>query len=123
IDDLDLTRAAAEARERVDEPLQRVLRLDDLQGVSLADHVRLVVDDEGAGAVAPVEVEAAVQQHTIVLEREAELWASAFGTRRKLRLAIRRAELGDPLELLVAHRRIPLAHELQVGGRQLEQAV
>ena len=48
VDDLDLLRPGAEARERVDEPLQPVVLLDDLLRRRLAERVRLVVDDERA---------------------------------------------------------------------------
>src|SRR5215211_9403885 len=51
VNDLHLGRAAAEARERVDEPLQPVLVLDDLVRWVLGERVRLVVDDERAIAV------------------------------------------------------------------------
>ena len=46
--DLDLGRTGAQARERVHEPLQPVLRLDDLGRRRALERVRLVVDDERA---------------------------------------------------------------------------
>ena len=50
VDDLDLLRPGAEARERVDEPLQPVVGLDDLLRRALGERVRLVVEDERARA-------------------------------------------------------------------------
>ena len=85
VDDLDLVGAGAEARERVDEPLQPVVGLDDLLRRSLGERVRLVVEDERARAVAPEHVEAAVQEHAVVLERE-----------RPLGLRVRRASRSAP---------------------------
>ena len=46
VDDLHLVGAGAEARERVHEPLEPVVVLDDLLRRRVAEHVRLVVDDE-----------------------------------------------------------------------------
>ena len=70
VDDLDLLGAGPEARERVDESLQAVVVLDDLGRRALGERVRLVVEDERALAVAVEDVEAAVQEHAVVLERE-----------------------------------------------------
>ena len=53
VDDLDLFGPGAEARERVDQPLQPVVRLDDLLGRALLERVRLVVEHERAGPFAP----------------------------------------------------------------------
>src|SRR5205085_11625711 len=46
VDDFDLLRPGAEARERVHAALQPVVRVDDLLRRRLADEVRLVVDYE-----------------------------------------------------------------------------
>ena len=73
VDDLDLVGAGAEARERVDEPLQPVVVLDDLVGRRLRERVRLVVEHERARALAPEHVEAPVQEDAVVLERERPL--------------------------------------------------
>ena len=77
VDDLDLLGARAEARERVDEPLQPVLGLDDLGGRALAEHVRLEVGDERAAAVQVEDVEHAVEEHAVVLECERPLGRDA----------------------------------------------
>ena len=52
VDDLDLVRPGAEAGERVDEPLQPVVGLDDLLRRPLGERVRLVVEDERPRAFA-----------------------------------------------------------------------
>ena len=46
VDDLDLLRPGAEARQRVDEPLQAVVRVGHLLRRSSLERVRLEVDDE-----------------------------------------------------------------------------
>src|SRR5436305_765962 len=51
VDDFDRRRARAEAGDRIDEPLQPVVVLDDLRGRRIADQVRLVVDHERAVSV------------------------------------------------------------------------
>ena len=110
VDDLDVLRAGAEARERIDEPLQAVVALDDLLRRRLADQVRLVVDDERARAVEVHDVDEAVQQHAVVLEREVPLLLHAVERRdapRELGVAVRDDERADPLELVVADGRIP----------------
>src|SRR5581483_4035211 len=73
VDDLDLVGARAEACERVDEPLQPVARLDDLLRRLLGERVRLVVEYERVRAAAPEDVEPAVQEDAVVLEREGPL--------------------------------------------------
>ena len=93
VDDLDLLGAGAEARERVDEALQPVVRLDDLLRRRLADQVRLVVEDERARPVEVQHVEEAVQEHAVVLEREVPLLVDARQRRdaaRELGVAVRR---------------------------------
>jgi hypothetical protein len=77
VDDLDALCAGAEARERVDEPLQAIVLLDDLRGRRLLEQVRLVVHDERALAVEVHRVDEPVQQHAVVLEREVPLLVDA----------------------------------------------
>src|SRR6187551_1737183 len=77
IRDLDLVRACSEAHQRVDEPLQRVLRVDDLGRRPALERVRLVVDDECVLPFAPKDVEAAANDDVVVLERERPLGTSA----------------------------------------------
>src|SRR3954469_14282431 len=84
IDDLDLLRTGAEARERIDEPLQPVVLLDDLLGARLADDVRLVVEHERPCPLQVERVEVSVQQDTVLEEREMPLLVDA-------------RKLGDPL--------------------------
>ena len=135
-DDLDLGRAVAQARERVDEPLEAVLGLDDLVRIGAVEDVRLVVDDERALARPPEHVEPAVQEDAVVLERERALRPGAVERRqppRERRRAVRVDERRDALELVVARDRIPGAHgrlELRARRRdgrverdRLEQAV
>ena len=122
VDDLDLVGTCAEARERIDEPLQAVVVLDDLVRGPLLQRVRLVVDDERAAAVELQDVQAAAQENAVVLERERTLRARAGEGRdaaRQVGLAVRAHEAGDPLELLVADARIPTLHERdEIVGRQ-----
>ena len=122
VHDLDLLCAGAEAGERVDEPLEVVVVLDDLLRRPLGERVRLVVHDERAVAVELEHVEPAVQQDAVVLERERALGATLASDgdpTRELRLAVRADERRDPLELLVGHRRVPAAHERgEIVGRQ-----
>src|SRR6266540_3798358 len=73
VDDLDLVGAGPEARERVDEPLQAVVVVDDLLGRELGEGIRLVVDDERAAAGAVQHVDEPVDQDAVVLERERDL--------------------------------------------------
>src|SRR5438128_2559517 len=73
VDDLHLLRAGAEARKRVHEALQPVVLLHDLFRRSLGERVRLVVDDERAAVRAMEDVDEAVDQHAVVLERELHL--------------------------------------------------
>ena len=70
VDDLDLLGACPEACEGVHVSLRAVLGLDDLDRVAAVEDVRLVVDDESAGPVAPEDVEPPVQQHAVELEQE-----------------------------------------------------
>ena len=113
IDDLDLVRPGAEARQRVDEALQTVVGLDDLFRRALLERVRLVVDHQCPRAVELEHVEPALQQHTVVHEGERPLGGRA-GQRgdaaREPRLAVRRHEAGDALQLVVRHARIPATH-------------
>src|SRR5207248_9741787 len=88
VDDLDLLGAAPEAGERVDQALERVLGLDHVGRVAFADRVRLVVDHERARALAPVEIEPAVDEYAVVLEREAELGPRPGRPRRAPRVAV-----------------------------------
>ena len=80
------------------------------------------------------DVEPAVQQHAVVLERERPLGLCARKGRdapRELRVAVRAHEPADPLQLVVGHARIPGAHACdEIVWRQrpfqadeLEQAV
>ena len=97
VDDLDLLRPGAEAGERVDEPLQAVVGLDDLLRAPLGQRVRLVVEHERARSLALEHVEPPVQEDAVVLEREGPLRP-------------RSGEPGDPtgeLGLAVGARRIP----------------
>ena len=75
--DLDLGRAGAEADERIDEPLQHVLGVDDLGRRPPFERVRLVVDDERAVALPPQDVEPATEHDAVVLEGERALGPSA----------------------------------------------
>jgi hypothetical protein len=132
VDDVDLLHAGAEARERVDEPLQAVVALDDLLRRPLRQRVRLVVEHERPPAIDVQDVEAAVQEHAVVLEGERPLGPRA-GERRdpggEGRAAVRRHERLDPLELLLGDGRVPGTHLLDArrDGRgqidQLEQPV
>jgi hypothetical protein len=81
IRDLDLVRTRVQAHQRVHEPLQRVLRLDDLGRRSALERVRLVVDDERVLPFAPEDVEAAANDDAVVLERERPLGPSAWQAR------------------------------------------
>ena len=85
VDDLDLRRAGAETRERVDEPLQPVLVVDDLLRRALGERVRLVVDDERARPSRVEHVEEAADENVVVLEGELALrsrTSSSAATRR-----------------------------------------
>ena len=64
---------AREARERVHEPLEPVLALDDLGRRRVLEHVRLVVEDERAAVGFVEHVHPAAQKHAVVLERERAL--------------------------------------------------
>ena len=75
VDDLHFLGAGAETGERIDESLQAVLLLDDLLRQRLLEDVRLVVDDDGAAFLLVQDVEAPVEQHAVVLERERPLHA------------------------------------------------
>src|SRR5437763_13183101 len=66
VDDLDLLDAGPEAGQRVDEPLEAVVALDQLFRRCLLEDVGLVVDDEGARAVSVKDVEAAAQENAVV---------------------------------------------------------
>ena len=77
VGDLDLLRAVAKTGERIDEPLQPVLGVHDLVRVGAVQDVRLVVDDERLLVLAPEDVQPAVQEHAIVLERKRTLGACA----------------------------------------------
>src|SRR5947209_2601195 len=105
VHDLDLVGAGAEARERVDEPLQPVPLLDDRFGRHVTDEVRLVVDDERPAAFEVQHVEEAVQKHAVVLERERPLLRHAGERRdatRDVRLAVSPDECADARDLLLA---------------------
>ena len=58
-----------------------------------------------------------------MLEREGELGPRALGAGGKLGAPVGVDQLADPLELVVADGRVPLAHGFRPGRRQLEQAV
>ena len=75
--DLDLGRPGPQADERVDEPLQPVLGLDDLGRLAPFERVRLVVDDQRPLALLPEDVEPATDEDAVVLERERPLRARA----------------------------------------------
>ena len=95
---------AAQADERIDEPLQPVLGLDDLGRLAPVERVRLVVDDERALAVLPEHVEPAADEDAVVLERERPLRPGAAKVREprgERRRAVRVDERGDPLELVL----------------------
>ena len=77
VDDLDLVHAGAEARERVDEPLQAIVGLDDLLGRPLRKRVRLVIEHQRTRSCDMQHVEAAVQEDSVVLERERPLGPGA----------------------------------------------
>ena len=118
VDDLDLVVPCPEARERVDEALQPVLRLDDLLRGALAEEVRLVVDDERAALAAVEHVEPSAEQDAVMDERERPLGPGAVeacDSPCERGLAVRPDERGDPLELLAAHVRVPLANDVEVG--------
>ena len=115
VDDLDLLRPGAEAGERVDEPLQAVVVLDDLLRRALGERVRLVVEHERLRPVALEHVDPAVEQDAVVLESERQLGGRALergDAGAELRLAVRGDETADPLELLVGHGRVAGADEL-----------
>ncbi len=78
-------RTCAEADERVHEPLQRVLGLDDLGRRSALERVRLVVDDERPRTVPPEDVEPAANDDAVVLEGERTLGPGAAQARDALR--------------------------------------
>src|SRR5262245_31275552 len=110
IDDLHLLRAGSDARQRVDEALQRITGRDHRLGCLLGQRVRLVVEDEGAPAVGPVDVEAAVEKHPVVLEGEPDLRTRACQPRdapRELRRAVGVDERGDAIALVCGGGGIP----------------
>ena len=118
VHDLDLLGPRPEARERVDEPLEPIVGLDDLLRCALGERVRLVVEDERARPVTVKNVKAAVQQHTVVLERERPLGRRPCEIRdppRQLGFAVRGDEERDPVELLRGDTRIPRPHVLDPG--------
>ena len=132
VDDLDLLGAGPETGEGVNEPLEPVVRLDYLCGRSLAEHVRLEVDDEGPLAHPLEDVEAAAEQDTVVEERERALGPHPVEPREpagQWGVAIGADEGGDSFELLVTDGGIPRRDDREVGrpgiGRldQLEQPV
>ncbi len=93
VDDLDLLGSGAEAGERVDETLQRVVGLDDLLRRRVADQVRLVVQDERPRPAVVQDVEKAVQEDAVVLEGEVPFLVDAIergDPPRELGVAIRR---------------------------------
>ena len=77
IDDLDLVGSGPEARERVDEPLETVVGLDDLLRRPLGERVRLVVEDERPFAGELEDVEPAVEEDAVMDECERPLRADA----------------------------------------------
>ena len=81
VDDLDVGRPRAHARKRIDRALAAVLVLDDLRGVTAAEGVRLVVEDQRSRAVSPEHVEAAVQEDALEQEGERSLHANAVELR------------------------------------------
>jgi hypothetical protein len=114
VDDLNLVCTRPEAGERVDEPLEVVVVVDDLLGRPLLERVRLVVDDERAPAVELEHVEATVEQDAVVLEGKRPLRPRAGQRRdapRELGLAVGANEAADPLELLVGNSAVPAADE------------
>src|SRR5256886_1913862 len=123
VDALDLLGAGTEAGQGVDEPLQVVVALDHLFRRGVLEHVRLVVDDNRARPVEVENVEAAVEEDSVVLEGERPLRRRPLeggDTGGQLRVAIRANEPGDPLQLLVGRGRITRAHrfgELMRLGR------
>ena len=107
VDDLDLLEAGPEAGQRVDEPLETVVALDQLLRRRLLEDVGLVVDDEGTPSVTVEDVEAAVQEDAVMLEGEGPLGRRARkrgDARGQLRVAVGGHEPGDALELLVGGR-------------------
>ena len=117
VDDLDLVHTGAEARERVDEPLQTVVGFDDLLRRPLRERVRLVVEHERPPLLDVEDVEAAVQEDAVVHERERPLGARAREPRdppRQLGAAVGLDERTDPRQLVVGDRGIPRPHLLQL---------
>jgi hypothetical protein len=113
VDDLDLLGPGTEAGQRVDEPLQVVVALDHLFRRGVLEHVRLVVDDHRARPVEVENVEASVEEDSVVLEGERPLGRRPLergDPGGQLRVAIRADEPGDPLQLLVGRGRITRAH-------------
>ena len=109
---LDLARTCAQADQRIHEPLQRVLRLDDLGRRSALERVRLVVDNQRLGAFSPEDVEAAADDDALMLERERPLGPSAGEPRHpsgEVGLAVRIDKRRDTIELLGGHLRVPPA--------------
>src|SRR4051794_26565844 len=120
VDDLHRRRARAEAGERIDEALQPVVLLDDLRRRRLANQIRLVVDDERTLSVEVHGVDEALQEHPIVLEGEVALLFHPIEGRDapgELRIAVGGDEAADAVELLVADRRVPLAHLFEIRQR------
>ena len=117
-------RPGAEAHERVDEPLERVLGLDDLGRRPPVERVRLVVDDDSARTLAPEDVETAADDHAVVLERERALRPRALQTPRSVgrdpSAQYASTSRGDPLELLLGDVRIPAADGLLELARAAE---
>ena len=114
VDDLHLTGARAQAHDRVHEPLQVVLRLDDVGRRAAVEHVRLVVDDERAPISEVEHVYAAVEENAVVLEGEGPLrrrTGQRGDARGKIGGAVRRGQRADPLQFVVARERIARANE------------
>ena len=125
VDDLHLLSAAAEARERVHEPLDPVVRLDDFAGVGVEKRVRLVVDDECSLAVMREHVQSAVEKHAVVFERERALGrAPGSQAARPVASVPQYAsldELRDPIELCFSDQWVPRADrgfQLGAAGRR-----
>ncbi len=133
VDDLDLVCPGPEAGECVHEPLQAIVVLDDLVGRVLRQRVRLVVEHERLAALTPQNVEPAVQQDAVVLERERTLGpARSRGPRCAARAPTRsRRRRTPPMRASSSASAvgIPLAAPRRArarpapGSRQLEQPV
>ena len=125
VGDLDARGAVAQGGERVDDPLGRVVALDDLGRLGALEPVGLVVGDQDAAVgLERDDVEEAVDQRPAAgaLEREGERRLAAQAARAGQPRAQRRAgegghEPADVLDLGLAELEPPGAAELEHGFR------